>query len=129
MTVQWSAAYGLDDTLPAPPLVAAPLSLLDESTDLVDLERLVATRQQAVERLASVQAQLSAYGGGGPEGGGENIPGEAGATADAIAALEQEHAEWTTTLESLDTTLKDQQRFEHGFLYLPEQSNSEALTP
>lgn len=112
---QFSAVVGMDETIDGPPLTAAPLTLLDLARPLLNTTGLTARRQEAVDALASVQQQIKALGDG--EGG--DTPGEADAAEDARIALEQQSVEWSTTIESLDTELKELQRWEGGFRYLP----------
>lgn len=139
MTQQYIDVQGVDFTLPAPPPITdPPLSLLGEVRNLIDLEGLVARRQQAVEKLASAQELLEGYDRLAEAGlAGGDAPGEADSEEDAAKALAQQQAQWDAAyadaeggiadaagaLESLDTALKELQRFERGFVYLPEISN------
>lgn len=128
MAQQFETVRGIDFTLPAaPPLVQPPLSLLSESRSLIDLDGLTARRQRLVEQMASAAAQLEAYDRDGIVGD-DDQPGEADSAEDARKALEQQLSEWTNEIASLDTAIKDQQRFEGGFVYLPELSDESSLS-
>jgi HAMP domain-containing protein len=117
---QYELVNGMDWTLPvAPPLLEPPLSLISESRSLINIEGLAARQQAAVEKLASAQEQLEAYDHDGIIGD-DDQPGEADSIEDARKALEQQMSEWQGEIGSLDSQIKELQRFEHGFIYLPE---------
>ena len=113
---------GVDALLPAgPPLVDPPLSLIGLSRELINVEGLVATQQEAADRARSAQEQLEALDDLGDR------PGEADTLEDAGIALEQQRREWEDRLAAAEAMeseaskrLADIQRWEHGFVYLPE---------
>lgn len=107
----------------APPLVAAPLTLLDLSRSLraLDVAAAVAAEQVAMERAASAQAAAS------------DAQKRAGADpADqALAALAAEAAHLSLAAEAdlfaASEALAASQDWEGGFQYLPELSNAESM--
>lgn len=119
---QYEEVQGMDWTLPAaPPLVDPPLSLLSEVRSLINLEGLTARKQALVEKAASAAEQL-------PDDIEDLANNEADSLQDTDLDLYQQMVEWTAQIATLDTALKEQQRFEQGFVYLPELSNAEGLS-
>jgi hypothetical protein len=117
---QYEEVMGMDWTMPsAPPLLEPPLSLVSEARSILDTTGLVARKQGLVEKLASAAEQLEAYDHGGVVGD-DDQPGEADSIEDARKALEQQMFEWGNNIADLDSDIKEIQRWEHGFVYLPE---------
>lgn len=125
---QYEDVQGMDWTMPvAPPLTQPQVSILSEARTLINLEALVARKQQAVEKAASAAEQLERFDMGGVVGD-DDFPGEADSEEDARKALEQQASEWEATVATLDTQLKELQRWEHGFVYLPELDDDSVMT-
>lgn len=111
---QYEQVHGSDWTMPtAPPLTQPPLSLLSEAKTLINLEGLVARKQALVEKAASAAEQL-------PDDIEDLANNQADSLQDTVLDLYQQMVEWTAEIASLDTVVKEQQRFEQGFVYLPE---------
>jgi hypothetical protein len=119
---QYEEVHGMDFTLPAaPPLLEPPLSLLDEARTLINLEGMVNRKQQLVEKAASAAEQL-------PDDIEDLANNQADSLQDTQLDLYEQMVEWEAEIETLDTQLKELQRFEHGFVYLPELSLAEGVT-
>jgi hypothetical protein len=128
VTQQYEEVMGMDWTMPAaPPLTQPQVSILSEARTLINLEGLVARRQALVEKMASAAEQLEAFDMGGVVGD-DDQPGEADSVEDARKALEQQMSEWQGEMGSLVSTLAEQQRFEHGFVFLPELDDTSTIT-
>lgn len=119
---QYGNVQGEDFTLPAaPPLLLPPLSLLEESRTLVNLENLVNRKQQLIEQAASAAEQL-------PDDIEDLVNNQDDSLQDTTLDLYQQMMEWNAEIASLVTTLADLQRFERGFVFLPELSNDSSVS-
>lgn len=111
---QYEDVFGMDWTLPAPlPITGPPLSLLSEVRTLINLEGTIARRQAAVEKAASLAEQL-------PDDVLDLSDNDADSRQDVDLDLRQQLMGATATIASLDTEIKNAQRFERGFVFLPE---------
>ncbi len=121
-----SAVQGIDFTLdPGPPLVQPPLSLIGLSRTVLDLEDLVGQQQMAAEKALSAQSGLSEL---------EDTPFDAEdslalvARQEAVEAAQAAVQDGEAWLSAVNKRLADLQRWEHGFVYLPELSQSGGMS-
>jgi len=120
-----SSVVGVDYTLdPGPPLKLPPLSLLSLASPLVDIDDLIGQQQQAAEMVLSAQSDLSALEA--PMDADESIDTlERQQATEAAQNRVQEGEAW---LSAVNKRLAEVQRWEHGFQYLPELSQSAGMS-
>jgi hypothetical protein len=150
----FTAVSGIDFTLPSgPPLTQPPLTLLDLSILLLDIQGQTDKLRVAMEKAASATEQLSDLGGqistaqaavNTAQSALEMLtdeerdqPGVMDAVEDAKRSLAQLNSEYgalgdeamlsESFASDLAKRLSDLSRWEHGFVYLPELSNALAL--
>jgi hypothetical protein len=114
-----SSVQGIDFTLPqSPPIVLPPLSLLDLSVPLIDDENTTAQQRDAVEKVASAQADVSAAADRLASASHEERMAAERDVEDARDRLTEAEA----LAGDLSKRLADSERWLHGFQYLPELS-------